>query len=210
MQFSPFGNLLVVTEKATNRILSWRVGRDGRLGDVTITPSAGQTPFGFDFTRLGVLLVSEAFGERYPRCERGVVVHRPSGSGAPELRRASVGTMESAACWVVVSRDGRHAYTTNTASGTVSGYRVSPFGDLRLLDDDGITANVGAGSGPIDLAFSNGDRFLRVLAGASSEIATYSVRGDGSLVSLGTVGGLPAGTNGLVAFLRRRRVTGQR
>lgn len=60
--FSPDGRSLVVTEKATNRILVFPVLRNGRLGEVRVEQSAGQTPFGFAFNRQGTLVVSEAFG----------------------------------------------------------------------------------------------------------------------------------------------------
>ncbi|MEJ7704094.1 MAG: beta-propeller fold lactonase family protein [Geodermatophilaceae bacterium] len=50
VSFTPDGNSLVVTEKATNQILTWRV-----VGVLPVRrqihDSAGVTPFGFDFTQ---------------------------------------------------------------------------------------------------------------------------------------------------------------
>lgn len=60
--FSPDGDLLVVTEKATNTIDTYRVRDDGVADGPVAHPSAGMTPFGFTFDRRGHLLVSEAFG----------------------------------------------------------------------------------------------------------------------------------------------------
>ena len=60
----------------------------------------------------------------------------------------SVPTTETAACWVAISGDGRYAYVTNTASNTISGYAVSPRGELSLLVADGISGTTGAG--PVD------------------------------------------------------------
>src|SRR5439155_25216085 len=62
IQFSPDGRLLVVTEKATNLIDSYVVGPDGLAAGPTPQPSAGATPFGFDFDKRGHLIVSDAFG----------------------------------------------------------------------------------------------------------------------------------------------------
>src|SRR4030095_1356756 len=45
--FSDDGDALVVTEKNTNRLTSYRVGPDGAIGARIVTPSPGQTPFGF-------------------------------------------------------------------------------------------------------------------------------------------------------------------
>jgi len=49
--FSPDGRFLVVSEKATNRLVVFPVARGGRLGDPEVVASAGQTPFGFAFSR---------------------------------------------------------------------------------------------------------------------------------------------------------------
>lgn len=62
ISFSPNGRLLVVTEKATNRLATYTVDRDGRASGPMAYASAGMTPFGFAFTSRGYLIVSEAFG----------------------------------------------------------------------------------------------------------------------------------------------------
>src|SRR5262245_48493102 len=50
IEFSPNGHQLVVTEKATNLIVTYQV-RFGLAGAPNPEPSAGQTPFGFAFDR---------------------------------------------------------------------------------------------------------------------------------------------------------------
>ena len=47
---------------------------------------------------------------------------------------------------MVVTKNGRFAYTTNTGSGSISGYAVSADGGLTLLDADGHTGRNGPGS----------------------------------------------------------------
>jgi 6-phosphogluconolactonase (cycloisomerase 2 family) len=195
VQFSPDGTRLVVTEKATNRLVTYPVGRDGIAGEPTAQTSIGQTPFGFGFTQQGLLLVSEAFGGA-PDAS-AVSSYRPGSGVAYGVVSASVGTTETAACWIVVSPNGRFAYTTNTGSGSVSGYAIAGDGSLRLLDADGRTGVTGAGSGPIDAGISSGGRFLYTLNGANGTISGFVVGGDGSLSPLAIVPGLPAGANGL-------------
>ncbi len=62
VEFTPHGDALVVTEKATNKIVTFEIGRDGLPGDARVQDSNGQTPFGFAFGKRDQLFVSEAFG----------------------------------------------------------------------------------------------------------------------------------------------------
>ncbi len=193
--FTPDGDALIVTEKATNQIVSFRVRGDGRAGDARVTMSHGATPFGFAVTPNGTLLVSEAFGgvpdasalSSYGVGRRGML----------QLVSGSVGTTETAACWVVTTHDGHFAYLTNTGSGTVSGFAVAADGSVALLTPGGITGDAGMGSGPIDAVVTRDDRFLYVLNGRTHAIATFRVRADGGLDALFTTPGLPIGANGL-------------
>ena len=193
--FSPDGGLLVVTEKATNVIATYTVGTDGLAIGPDAQPSAGATPFGFAFSHKGTLVVSEAFGGG-PDAS-ALSSYRPSPAGALSAISTSVGTTETAACWVVITGDGRFAYTSNTGSGTISGYGLSPAGELQLLDPDGITATTMAG--PIDLALTRNGRFLYSLDSGGGTISAFGVKGDGSLAPLAGASGLPAGANGLAA-----------
>ena len=176
--FGSEGRTLVVTEKATNRITTYQVGRDGRAGAPTWTASAGQTPFGFDVDRRGHLIVSEAAGGAAGAST--VSSYRVDRTGAHVLD-GPVATTETAACWVVVTDDGRFAYVANTGSGTVSGFAIDRRGDLHLLDGDGVTGV--AGGAPADEALSGDNAFLYVRTGGS--LHTFRVRWDGSLVDLG-------------------------
>ena len=194
VEFSPNGRHLVVTEKATNLIVTYRV-RFGYASGPNAQPSEGQTPFGFAFDRRGRLIVSEAFGGA-PDAS-ALSSYALAGDGTISPITASLGTTETAACWVVVTRNGRFTYTTNTGSNSISGYGIGADGALTLLDVDGKTADTGAG--PIDMALAKGSRILYSLAGGVPQIDGFVVNGDGSLESIGAVGGLPAGSVGLAA-----------
>jgi 6-phosphogluconolactonase len=194
VEFSPDGDLLVVTEKATNRIDTFRVGRDGRAGPALSQPSAGQTPFGFAFDPRGNLIVSEAFGGA--ENASALSSYRVGGDGAIAPISPVVRTEQTAACWVVVTENGRFAYTTNTGSGSISSYAVDRDGSISLLES--VAADTGAGSSPTDMAL-DGDRHLFALGSGTGTVGSYRVRGDGSLAPVDVVGGLPAGTTGLAA-----------
>src|SRR5512132_191802 len=114
VQFSNDGGVLVVTDKDTNTIDTFEVGADGQPRPAQSQPSNGQTPFGFDFDRRGLLIVSEAFGGA-PAAST-LSSYSLSSSGLLSAISASVPDNQSAACWVEVTGDGRFAYTTNTGS----------------------------------------------------------------------------------------------
>ena len=191
---SPDGKRLVVTEKAANAIVSFNIRLNGGLGPPVETASAGMTPFGFAFDRQGRLIVSEAAGGAPDASALSSYRRSP---GAWNVITASAGTTETAACWVAVTPDGRYAYTTNTGSASISGYRVGHDGSLVLLDPDGVTATTGAG--PLDLAFNRNGKLVYSLNGTGRSLSAFRVKDDGSLVPIATVSGLPATANGLVA-----------
>jgi 6-phosphogluconolactonase len=194
--FSPDGRVLVVTEKDTNRVVTYVVGRDGLPSDPIVNPSEGVTPFGFSFGHSGRLFVSEATGgaadastvSSYDLSRDGTLI--PITSALP--------TTETAACWLVLTGTGRYAYTTNTGSGSVSGLRIARDGTVSLLDADGVTGE--AGNSPIDAALSRNSRFLYVLNSTDHTLSAFAVGADGSLTPLPGVSGLPASTNGLAAL----------
>src|SRR5436309_8781094 len=62
VSFSPDGRRLVVTEKNTNLLDVYSVGRNGVASGPTSVASAGATPFGFAFGPRGDVFVSEASG----------------------------------------------------------------------------------------------------------------------------------------------------
>lgn len=195
--FRPNGRFLVVTEKATDLIDTWRVGHDGLASDIVSNLSEGSTPFGFAFGKRHQLFVSEAAGGAPDASSMSS--YELGRHGTLQVVSSEVPTTETAACWVVVTHDGRFAYTTNAGSGTVSGYRIAFDGTITLLDDDGVTGSTGNGSGPIDMALSNNGRYLFTLNGGSHTIGAFKVHANGSLSPLPGADEIPPGANGLAA-----------
>jgi 6-phosphogluconolactonase len=181
--FTPDGDELVVTEKTSQTIDTFAVvGGIAQPG--VSSASAGATPFGFAFDNVGRLFVSEAAGSASSYGVDAAGAHVISGA---------VSTFQGAPCWLVVSKNGRYAYTANAAAGSISGFAIAPDGSLALLGSTPGLAH------PLDEAFSNSGRFLYVLNDGRHDVAGYRVAADGSLTALGEVGTLPAGAIGLAA-----------
>lgn len=196
ISFTPSGDVLVVTEEATNLIDTYNIGRDGRADGPVSHASAGQTPFGFTFDRRGHLVVSDASGGAAGA--GALSSYLVSRGGSLATIDGSVADNQSAPCWVVTTDNGRFAYTSNTGSGTMSSYTIGHDGSLALLAPD--AASTGSGSAPIDIALSRHNRFLYGVASGTHEINGFAVQGDGTLTPLtGAVTGLPAGATGLLA-----------
>jgi 6-phosphogluconolactonase (cycloisomerase 2 family) len=181
ISFTPNGSQLIVAEKATNLLVTYNVTRDGVEPGVTHA-SAGMTPFGFGFARRNILIVSEAFGGA---ADASAVSSYRVGRGTLDNVTPSAPTEQTAACWVVVTGNGRYIYTTNTGSGSVSGYEIARDGSLTLLDADGRTGVTGDGSSPIDASLSRNSQYLYVLNAGAATISAFAVERDGSLTHLG-------------------------
>jgi 6-phosphogluconolactonase len=195
IQFDPRGETLVVTEKGTNKIDVFPVV-DGIAQDAVVQNSNGATPFGFDFDRRGHLVVSEAFGGAP---NSSALSSYDLDDTTLSLISGSVPTGQTAACWVVITNNGRFAYTTNTGSGSVSGYRIARNGKLNLLTPDGRTGVIGEASAPTDMALTLGSHFLLVAAPGAGTITSFRVRFNGTLATADSIGGLPASAAGLIA-----------
>lgn len=195
VSFSKDGSMLVVTERATNMIDTYMVGKDGLASGPMAHPSSGITPFGFAFTQQGALIVSEAFGGA---ALASAVSSYDVSNGGLNVISASVPTGQTAACWIAVSKNGKFAYSTNAGSGSVSAYRVETDGNLSLIDGAaGITGN---GTSPIDASVNNNGQYLYVLNGRTHNISAFAVQADGTLTSIGAFEGLPAGAAGITSW----------
>lgn len=193
ISFTLSGDTLVVTEKATQIIDTYVVDEDGVASAPVSQRSNGATPFGFSFTPRGVLVVSEAFGGEPNASAVSSYVLR---DGQLTLRSGSVPTTQTAACWIVITKNGKFAYASNTGSNNISSYRVKSSGRLTLQE----AVATPTGAGPVDMALNRNSRFLYVLNSGSRSLDVFQVnRGTGRLTAGTGVSGLPNGANGLVA-----------
>ena len=184
--FTSEGTVLVVTEKDTNLITTFTVDAQGNPSAPSSHASAGIGPFGFAFTADGFLLTSEAFGGADNAS--AVSSYTVDNNGTISVVSLSVGTQQTAACWLAVTGNGSFAFTTNTGSATVSGYAIDGSGTLALLNADGVSATTAAA--PTDLTIL-GTSALFVLSSAEGSVGVYAIAESGGLDLLQIVDGLP-------------------
>jgi 6-phosphogluconolactonase (cycloisomerase 2 family) len=187
--FGPDGRILAVTEKGTATIDTFVVRRDGRATGPNVQASNGLTPFGFGFGPDERLYVSEA-----PTSSASS--YDVASDGTLGLISGSVPNGQGAACWLVVTGDGRFAYTANAATDNVSSYSIGADGSLTLAD--GVAGTTG--DGPVDMDLSDGDGFLYVFDRAGGSISAFAVNADGSLTALAGADGLATTGNGIAAI----------
>jgi len=187
--FSPDGRILAVTEKGTATIDTFVVRRDGRANGPNVQASNGLTPFGFGFGPDGRLYVSEA-----PTSSASS--YEVASDGTIELISGSVPNGQGAACWLVVTGDGRFAYPANAATDNVSSYAIGADGLLTLAN--GVAGTTG--DGPVDMDLSDGDGFLYVLNRVGGSISAFAANADGSLTAVAGAGGVGTTGNGIAAI----------
>jgi len=197
IQFTPAGDALIVTEKNTNRILSFPVSASGVAGAPTITASAGHTPFGFTFDGAGngVLLVTEAEGGAPNGSTLSSYTVGPA--GALTVVTAALPTQQSSVCWFATAKDPRFAFAANTGSASITNVRVGDGGALRLIAPDGHGATSAAT--PIDVAVTADGAFLYNLAAGAHQIVGFAIGAAGTLTPASALPGVPATAVGLVA-----------
>ena len=193
IRFTPDGRRVIVVERVSNRIDVYAVRDDGRLSDPVVTPGNGSASFGFDITAHNQPIVSETQGSL---TSYALAANRTLSPITP-----SISTGGNAPCWVTITSDGRFAYTTNSASGTIAGYAVDDAGHLTRLTPNAPTGDSGAGSVPLDFDHV-GNRFLYTLEAGTGAIGTFAINPDGTLSARPDVpAGAPAsGMQGLAAF----------
>jgi 6-phosphogluconolactonase len=194
--FSHDGALVVVTEKAGNRLNTYTINEDGLPSPPMDNASNGMTPFGFAFNHADTLVVSEAFGGT-PNAS-AASSYDAAEDGTLSVISGSVANSQTASCWVVTTNNGKFAFVSNTGSGTISSYRINPGdGSLTLLN--ATAAETGMGSAPIDMDLSNNSRLLFVLLGGTQSVASFRVWKNGNLTPVDMAGGLPLGAQGIAA-----------
>lgn len=208
VKFSPDGRFLVVTHKTTNVLLPpknaidvFRVRSDG---SASVTPkreaSNGLRPFSLAFRNDKQLVVAESFNA----ADRASALssYRLSSKGNLNVMSGSIANGQTDMCWVVVTKDDRYAFTANFGSGTISSYRFTSTGKVRLIQ--GKAGFLGIKSQPVDLDLAAGSRYLYLLLRGTGGVAAFEVQADGSLSPRGRVvtGGLPVadGASGLAVY----------
>ena len=199
--FSPDGELLIVTERLANLIDVFRMKDGGLPGAHVRFPSNNHTPFGVAFGHNHTLAITET-NERVPRIPviNGASVSSYRITHDQSLEPVSVGVPDhqSAACWIRITPNARYAYVSNTGSGTLSSFHVSPHGELTLYQV--VAADTGGPrSVPIDLSITRNGKFLYVLSSLIGTVQGYRIEEDGTLTPISSTNGFPISVQGIIA-----------
>lgn len=224
VSFDPSGSVLVVTEKATNNIDTYPVGKNGLPTAHNVTLAALHEPFGFAFDNRGQMLLTEAGchmptppgvlpGCTVPPDSPGVSIYSLASNGTLTAVDTLVST-QAAQCWIVISNDQHFAFAVNALAlqpggtsgappaGSVTSFSFDPHGNLANIGSTPVpTALNGLPNGlvgvPVDAALSRNGKFLYVLSEGDGTIIGYAVN-NGSLSFIGNfkVTAVPAITVG--------------
>ena len=194
--FSPKGDFLVITDKGgvsgDGKLLVFTVDKKGLPGDhPVIIHTANPVPFSFTFDRFGHLIVVDA--------SAGTVTSYGIQKDGNLTTLSTAVTGQAATCWIV--NNNRAIFTDNTGSGTISAFSSSRNGTLTPVNSNGIVATTGSGTLPLDNAVSLNGQFIYSLNTGVGQIGMFRINVNGSLTSLGTIGGYTAvsGFQGIAA-----------
>lgn len=188
--FRSAGKMLVVTEKNTNSIVTFKLDDSGVPSNFEKQSAEAETPFGFAFSGRNTMVVTDAFGGR--PSESKITSYTFDDNGMASLT-SSVTTYQTAACWIALNKPGNLGFVTNTGSSTISSIKIESSGELELVD----SVAGKTGDTPIDIAVSDRQKFVYALSQKSQLISEFSYSEDGKLDHIGDENGLPAAASGM-------------
>ena len=199
LAFSPDGQFLVVTERATNNLDVFPVQDDGTLGPIVVNPSPDPGAFSVSFAPNGAVLVSET-GPTGGNNASAISSYSVIANGTLSPISTGVATLGNANCWNAVTPNGQFVYVSNAGSSTISGFAISAAGRLTPIGSTVIGTNP-SGSTNLDITVSADGKFVYTLNSGTGTIGIFAIQSDGTLNSLGDAGGLSesAGFNGIAA-----------
>ncbi len=223
--FAENGGVVVVTQRGLPRhygeIDTFLISRDGAAGPSRAFATPGiANPFGFSASGKQILVTNAGFvatpsgtmpNPMDPTQFNGTAAtYNVSPAGKLTLVK-NTSTNGRAACWLVVTKNGRWAFVSNTLSDSVpdtftgkNSISVLSVGNggKMTLHTQGSAGGMGF---PSDEALSGNDRYLYVvdpfIMGGPSHIDVFKVGSNGSITHIQTTPAtLPNGVSGAAAF----------
>lgn len=201
LAFSPNGQFLLVTERATNNIDVFQVLADGTLAPIVVNTDSQPGAFSVTFAPNGVALVSET-GPAGGSDASTISSYSILANGTLSPITAGVGTLGNANCWNAATPNGRWVYVSNAASSTISGFHIGADGSLTPIGATVLGINP-TGSVNLDIAVTADSQFLYSLNSGNGTIGVFAIEQEGgALVNLSedSVISAKAGFNGIAAF----------
>jgi 6-phosphogluconolactonase (cycloisomerase 2 family) len=194
ISFTPKGDWIVVTEKATNTVSTFRVKNDGSVSPGIFTSSTGQTPFGFAFSRDLFMIVSNAAGGA--PAAGSATSYFIGNNGIPKDKNGAIPSLQAAPCWAATTKYGRFAYISNTGSNTLSSYYVAPWGGLYLVKKEAAKTDMS----PADIVVADNNYYVYELNSKSGTIGGFQRKLLGGLESIGAASGISMSAAGLAIY----------
>jgi len=200
ISITPDGNFLVVTERLTNNLDTFRIFSDGTLGPIQTTASPVPGVFSARFDPAGHLILS-ATGPAGVTDASTISSFAVSNNGSLTAITHSLPTFGNANCWNAVTPNGKFAYVSNAASSTISAFTIDKGGDLKAVGST-IVATQPAGTTNLDITISGDGKYLFALNSMVGTVSVFEINADGTLFEKGDITGLPknVGFNGIAAL----------
>jgi 6-phosphogluconolactonase (cycloisomerase 2 family) len=197
---SPDGHFLAVTERLTNSIDTFPILADGTLGSIVTNASSAPGVFAAAFAPDGILIDSET-GPAGAVNGSTISSYAIASNGKISAVSQSVPTFGAANCWNAITPDGKFVYTSNSASGTISGFAIGNGGALTPIGSTVLATNP-QGSVNLDITVSGDGKLLYSLDAGTGAISVFAIQSNGTLNPLTGIEGLPAasGFNGIAAL----------
>jgi 6-phosphogluconolactonase len=199
LAFSPDGQFLLVTERATNNIDVFHVLDDGTLGPIVANPSLDPGAFSVSFAPNGAALVSET-GPAGGNDASTISSYSIVANGTLSPISTWVPTLGNANCWNAVTPNGKFVYVSSAGSSPISGFSITATGTLTPIGPTVVGTNPDGGTN-LDITTSADGKFVYTLNSGTGTIGIFAIQPDGTLNSLGDAAGLSesAGFNGIAA-----------
>jgi 6-phosphogluconolactonase len=201
LAFSPNGQFLVVTERASNNIDVFQVQTDGTLSPIVVNTDSQPGAFSVSFAPNGAALVSET-GPAGGSDASTISSYSILANGTLSPISTGVATLGNANCWNVATPNGLWVYVSNAASSTISGFHIAANGSLTPIGSTVLGINP-TGSGNLDIAVTADSEFLYTLNSGNGTIGVFAITQQGGAltnVSEDQVILAKAGFNGIAAF----------
>ena len=201
LAFSPNGQFLAVTERATNNIDVFQVRADGTLAPIVVNTDSQPGAFSVTFAPNGAALVSET-GPAGGSDASTISSYSILANGTLSPISLGVATSGNANCWDVATPNGLWAYVSNAASSTISGFHIGTDGSLTPIGATVLGINA-TGAGNLDIAVTADSKFLYSLNSGDGTIGVFAIQQQGGAlvnVSEDAVISARAGFNGIAAF----------